>query len=305
MREIWHHFIEIFLGIWQYPIFAIDERRMFTLATLTWLLFLLVMVLMAGRYFRHWIVSRFLRRTNLQPSLQYSIAKITHYAFVAVGFLIALQIVGINLSSLAVVVGAIGIGVGFGLQTIVNNFVSGIILLLERPVNVGDRIEVAGVAGRVIRIGSRSTTVQTNDNISIIVPNADLISHSVTNWSLGDPSVRVRVPFSVAYGTDLEKLKRLMIEVAGEHPKALKDPQPNLYFDSFGDSALKFELAVWTSEMSFNPRRFRSDLNFAIEKKLRENHIEIPFHQLDLHLRSGELRLKQDSVQIARESKVS
>ena len=203
--------------------------------------------------------------------------------------------VGIDLGSLALVAGAIGVGLGFGLQNILSNFISGLILLAERPIAIGDRVEVDGVAGRVRQINLRSTTVVTSDNISIIVPNSAFITSKVVNWSHGDPKVRLRLPVGVAYGTDPDRLKRVLLAVADAHPKALKDPAPTVLFEAFGDSALNFELAVWTAEMLATPRRFRSELNFAVEKALRENDIEIPFPQRDLHLRSGTLRVSGQS----------
>jgi small-conductance mechanosensitive channel len=205
--------------------------------------------------------------------------------FVTLGFYVALIVNGVDLSSLAVVAGALGLGVGFGLQNIVANFISGLVLLAERPVAVGDRIEVAGVAGNVTRINLRSTTVVTNDNISIIVPNSDLTSRPVTNWSHGDAKVRVRLPVGVAYGSDVERVRSLLLEVASAHPQVLANPASTVYFDSFGESSLNFELAVWTEAMSRNPRRFRSDLNFAVEHSLREAGIEIPFPQRVVHMR--------------------
>ena len=170
----------------------------------------------------------------------------------------------------------------FGLQNIVNNFVSGLIILAERPITIGDRIEIGGVAGQVREIRLRSTTVVTNDNITIIVPNSDFISHTVTNWSYGDTRVRLRLPVGVAYGTDVRLLERLLLDVAREHPKVLREPAPSVFFHGFGESTLDFELAIWTQEMTFQPRRFKSELYFAIEQKLRENKIEIPFPQRDL-----------------------
>ena len=179
-----------------------------------------------------------------------------------------------------------GVGFGFGLQNIISNFISGLIILAERPIAIGDRVEIGGVAGQVREISLRSTTVITNDNMAIIVPNADFITQRVTNWSYEDPRVRFRIPFGVAYGTDLPKLRKLMLEVADEHPKALKDPKPELFFVGFGDSSLNFELGVWSGEATISPRRFRSELFFAIEKKLRESGIEIPYPQQDLHVRT-------------------
>src|SRR5436190_8300708 len=207
--------------------------------------------------------------------------------------------VGLNLTSLAVVAGAVGVGIGFGMQNIVHNFVSGLIILAERPIAIGDRIEVGGVAGQVKQIRLRSTTVLTNDNIAYIVPNSDFITHTVINWSHGDLKVRIRLKVSAAYGTDPVYLERLLLEVALAHPKVLRQPAPSVFFCGFGDSALEFELAVWTVEMISQPRQFKSELYFAIEKTLREHRIEIPFPQRDLHLRSGNFVLQTNSSQPA------
>jgi len=274
--------------ILHYQFLKVGEMS-FTVGSVLEILLWLAAVLAANWLLRRFVVQRLLKRTHFDPSLQYAIHKITGYIFVTLGFFIALQVNNVNLSSLAVVAGAVGVGVGFGLQNIINNFVSGLIILAERPISIGDRIEVGNVAGQVTRINLRSTTVVTNDNITIIVPNSDFISHAVTNWSHGDPRVRIRMALGVAYGTDTGKLRQLMLEVAKEHPSVLAEPSPELFFSGFGDSSLNFELAVWTAQMSSKPRRFRSELYYAIEKKLRENGVEIPFPQRDLHLRSGSL----------------
>src|SRR5262245_43622107 len=258
-----------------------------TLGSLLLLILLFGLVILVERVLRRQFITRLLRRTHLEPALQFTLGRIIGYCLLALGFYVSFQTVGINLSSLAVLAGAVGVGLGFGLQNIISNFVSGLIILAERPIAIGDRIEVGGVAGQVREISLRSTTVVTNDNIAIIVPNADFITHSVTNWSHGDPRVRFLIPFGVAYGTDLGKLKQLMLEVGEAHPHALKDPKPELFFSGFGDSSLHFELGVWTNDMVVAPRRFRSDLNFAIEAKLRENNIEIPFPQRELRFRAG------------------
>jgi len=271
-----------------YPLVKVGDGTV-TLAGIASLLLLVVGVFIVERLIRRQLVTRLLRRTRLDSSLQYAIARIAGYVFIALGLYIALQVVGINLTSLAFIAGAVGVGIGFGLQNVVNNFVSGIIILAERPIAIGDRIEVGGVAGRVTRMALRSTTVVTNDNISIIVPNADFITNPVTNWSHGDPRVQMRLPLGVAYGSDLDKLQRVLLEVAHDNPHVMKNPGPSVFFTSFGESSLDFELGVWTQDMVHSPRRFRSDLYFAIEKKLREHKIEIPFPQRDLHLRSGRL----------------
>jgi small-conductance mechanosensitive channel len=263
-----------------------------TVSGLIQLIILLGVVLVLELALRRYFVKRLLQRTRLDPPLQFAIAKIGGYTFIGLGFYVALQMVGLNLTSLAVVAGAVGVGIGFGLQNIVHNFVSGLIILAERPIAIGDRIEVAGVAGQVQQIRLRSTTVLTNDNIAYIVPNSDFITHTVINWSHGDLKVRIRLKVTVAYGTDPHFVERLLLEVARAHSKVLREPPPSVFFIGFGDSALEFELGVWTVEMTSQPRRFRSELYFAIEKKLRENRIEIPFPQRDLHLRSGNFVLQ-------------
>ena len=273
-------------SIMDYPLVRLGQSQ-FTAFDIIKLLVLLGGVLLAEYSLRRYFVTRVLKRTRLDPPLQFAVAKIGGYLFIALGFYISLQVVGINLTSLAVVAGAIGVAVGFGLQNVISNFVSGLIILAERPIALGDRIEIGGVAGQVRQIRLRSTTVVTNDNIAVIVPNSDLISHALTNWSYGDPRVRIRLAVGVAYGTDVEKLQRVLLEVAREHPQALREPAPSVFFHGFGESSLNFELAVWTREMTFQPRRFRSDLYFSMEKKLRENKIEIPFPQREVHLRTG------------------
>ena len=277
-----------------YPLLKLGESQL-TLNGVLKLLALLALLLVTERYLRRLLRRRILSLTHLEPDLQFAVSRFAGYCFLAVGFFVTLRVVGVDLSSLAVVAGALGIGLGFGLQNVVSNFVSGLIILAERPIGIGHRIEVSGVAGQVTRINWRSTTVVTNDNITIIVPNSDFISHAVTNWSYGDPKVRLRLPVGVAYGTEIEKLRGLLLEVAAENPAVLKGPAPSVRFLGFGDSALNFELAVWTITMAQSPTRFRSDLFIAIERKLRENHVVIPFPQRDLHVRSGRLLLEGKS----------
>lgn len=283
--------LDVVYKILDYPIFPLGERSL-TVTLMLKLLALFALVLLAELLLRRFFMKRVLTRTKFDTSLQYAIARISGYLFILLGFYIALTAVGLNLSSLAVVAGAVGIGIGFGLQNIIHNFVSGIIILAERPIALGDRIEVAGVAGTVTKIRLRSTEIITNDNISIIVPNSDFVTNPVTNWSHGDTRVEIRVPIGVAYGSDVEKLKTVLLEVAAENAHVLKSPEPTVFFEAFGDSALLFELGVWTSTMTHSPSRFRSELNFTIERKLRENKIEIPFPQRDLHIKSGSFVLQ-------------
>jgi small-conductance mechanosensitive channel len=270
-----------------YPLLRLGNDTI-TVLTVAKILCWITAIIVLNFLFQRMILRRLLKHTRLHLGLQFAIAKMFGYFVVILGIYVALVANGVNLSSLAVVAGALGLGIGFGLQNIVANFVSGIVLLAERPVAVGDRIEVDGVAGRVTKISLRATTIVTNDNISIIVPNSQLTSTPVTNWSHGGPLVRLRLPVGVAYGTDSEQLRKLLLGVAAQHHHVLKSPEPMVYFDSFGDNALNFELAVWTDTMTHSPRRFRSELNFLIEAALRENGIEIPFPQRVVHLRTLE-----------------
>ncbi|WP_221029875.1 mechanosensitive ion channel family protein [Actomonas aquatica] len=265
-----------------------------TLATILKFFILAGFVIIAEAMLRRVLLQRVLRRTHLDEGMSFAVARITGYAFIVLGIYLALTFVGIDLSSLAVLAGAIGVGLGFGLQNIVNNFISGIIILAERPIAIGDRVEVNGVAGQVTRISLRSTVVVTNDNISVIVPNSSFISETVVNWSHGDPKVRINIPVGIAYGSDVEKFRKVMMEVALAQPEVLREPAPNIFFIGFGDSSLDFEVGVWTAEMLRSPKKFRSELNYAIERALRANNIEIPFPQRDLHIRSGTLPITRE-----------
>jgi potassium efflux system protein len=227
-----------------------------------------------------------LPRRNMDTGTQVSIVRLVHYSFMLVGFLMALSALGFELKNVTIIGGALGIGIGFGMQAIVNNFVSGLILLFERPIKVGDVIQLSdGQRGRVTNLGLRATTVQTFSRSEIVVPNGDLIANQVTNWTLGDRGMRLELPIGVAYGSDVETVIRLLTQVANENPSVLGDPPPVALFLSFGESSLDFELRVWIAD--FNERRIiQSDLIRGIDRQFRIAGIEIPFPQRDLHIRS-------------------
>lgn len=214
-----------------------------------------------------------------------SIMKLLHYGVIIFGFLLAMSMLGFELKNLVVLAGALGIGIGFGLQNIVNNFVSGLILLFERPVKVGDMIMIESDWCTVRKIGMRATTVETFDQSEIIVPNADLISQKVTNWTLSSEQSRVVVKVGVAYGSEVEKIMKILVECATQHPKVLREPPPSPLFAEFGDSSLDFLLRVWVAKAS-DRLMTKSELLMAIEGKFRQEGVEIPFPQRDLHLRS-------------------
>jgi small-conductance mechanosensitive channel len=195
--------------------------------------------------------------------------------------------VGVDLSALTVVVGALGLGVSFGLQTITTNFVSGIIVLLERPIKVGDRIDVGSINGDVIKIALRATTVRTNDNIEIIIPNSEFINNKVINWSYSNKTIRFAVPIGTAYDSDPKQVRALLLEAARAHQGVLETPPPEVIFIGFGDSSLNFELRVWTEIYCTTPLTLKSDLYFEIFDKFKEANIEVPFPQRDIHIRSA------------------
>jgi small-conductance mechanosensitive channel len=297
LREILRDYLDPLFNLLNYRIFTLGEAHI-TPLNIIYLLLLTALLFWLSNKFKNVLIERILGRTHLDLGARIAIGTIVRYVLLLVGFLIIVQTVGINLTTLNVLAGAIGIGVGFGLQNIASNFISGLIILFERPVQVGDRVEVNGVNGRVTGIGARSTTVRTNDNITIIVPNSKFIEENVVNWSFEDNLVRFRIPVGVAYDSDLNLVRKLLLEVARENKDVLDEPKSAARLMKFGDSSIDMQLWVWTREKLQRKNVLISDLNFAIWKKFRANDIEIPFPQTDLHIRSGKLELKKDTIKL-------
>ena len=273
---------------WEAPLPAIK----LSLLQIFLLVALLIVVFWISSRTKRFLFNRLLADSGLDRSLQYAIAQILSNIVLVVGIFIVLENTGIHLAALTVFAGAVGVGVGFGLQNIASNFISGLVILAERPITIGDRVEVAGIVGRVQQIRARSTVILTGDNIAMIVPNSKFIDSPVTNWHYGDPRVRFRLPVGVAYGSDVKKVQEALIAAAREHSATLNDPEPTAFLEKFGDSTIDFELVVWTQEMSYKPRRFRSDLNYLIYKHLTAAGVEIPNPQRDLHIKSGVLKVE-------------
>ena len=232
--------------------------------------------------------SRFLHITGINQAAQEAIAVLAKYTLILLGGVVILQLWGIDLSSIALIASGLGIGIGFGLQGLVKDVVSGLVMVFERPVQVGDFVDFGPVKGTVTRIGSRSTEIRTLDQVAIIVPNSRFLENEIVNWSHGNPVSRIRLPVGVAYHSDPEQVKAALLAACQTHPEVLASPAPQVFFLGFGDNALSFELLVWIAE----PHRqliIKSDLYFAIEAAFRQHHIEVPFPQQDLHLRSGSL----------------
>jgi small-conductance mechanosensitive channel len=249
-----------------------------------------VVFLLLLRFFsqqvRTFMRKEILVHTSMDLGQQFAVARITGYVIFVVGMMVGLESIGVDLSSLVVLGGALGVGVGFGLQNIVSNFVAGLILLVERPIKLGDRVEVGGTNGDIVRIAGRSTWVRTNDNVVIIIPNSEFIANRVTNWTANDRQVRFAVPLGVSYGANPEEVREVLMKVALAHPDVLQNPPPEIRFVEFGDSSLNFELRVWTIRQVQSPQKLVSDLYFMVFKAFGERGIEIPFPQRDLHLKT-------------------
>lgn len=236
------------------------------------------------------LIQRMLRaqifsRMRVDEGMQYTLTRITHYLIMIIGAVVAFQFIGIDLTGLAIILGFLSVGIGFGLQNITSNFVAGLILLLERPIKVGDRVMVGNQEGDVVEINIRSTTILTLNNVALIVPNSEFVSAKLENWSYGDQRVRIDVDVGVSYGSQLERVIYSLREVAAEHPDVLKNPAPDVLHTGFSDSAWNMRLRVWLAHPQTH-REVRSDLNCAIVQKFHQNGVEIPYPQRDLHVRS-------------------
>jgi small-conductance mechanosensitive channel len=261
-----------------------------TLFALFRVIFFLTLLVFLTTKLKGVFVKQILSRYSDDVGVSESIGTIIQYVAVLVGGLIIVQST-INLGSLNVLAGALGVGIGFGLQNIANNFISGLIILFERPIKVGDRIEVGNISGDVVKVAARATTVNTNDNISIIIPNSEFISQKVINWSHNDRSIRFHVPVGVSYKEDPAKIKSILMDVAEKHPDVLQKPAPEVLFIEYGDSSINFDLMVWTSTYITRPIILKSQLYYLIFEKFKEHGVEIPFPQRDIHIKSG---FKQD-----------
>lgn len=229
------------------------------------------------------VFERIVKGTKLDEGFAFAVQRIVHYVIVVVGVYLATQIIGIDLGSFAVLFGFLGVGIGLGLQNVTSNFVAGLLLLFERPISVGDFVEIDGQVGRVLSINMRATFIQTLDRVTVIVPNAKFTDGHVVNWSIIDKKMRVHCQVGVAYGSDLAKVKSVLLNVAANHSEVLKSPEPDVFFEEFGDSSLNFDLTVWINDAS-RQRVVRSQINFAIDAAFRQAGITIPFPQRDLHL---------------------
>ncbi len=279
-------FFDLLNDLLNVKLFSIGDSSL-TIGLLITLMISIAVLLFLSEWIKKLLVQRVLKRYQIERGTRQSVGTIVKYAIVIIGIVSILQTNGVDLSTFGILAGALGVGIGFGLQNITNNFISGLIILFEQPIKVGDRIEVGNIAGDVTKISARSTTVVTNDNISVIVPNSKFIDDQVINWSHNEYKIRFNFPVGVSYKENPEKVKEILIAVAKDNPYVLDTPPPDVLFDKFDDSSLNFYLRIWTAEYVSKPQALKSQLYFEIFKRFGEAGIEIPFPQRDIHIKSG------------------
>jgi small-conductance mechanosensitive channel len=274
----------------EHPLLHVGTAKISMISFLTAIVILAIFVLVA-RLIAVFLRSRFLPGMGLDRTVSESLATLVRYGVVVVGLLAAVESLGFDLTTLKIGLGALGLGIGFGLQNVVNNIVSGFIILFERTVKKDDMIVVGGTDGRVISIGLRSSVVRTRSGHEIIVPNSDLVSHPVTNFSFHDRLVRVDIQVGVSYSADPHLVRDLLLQAARGEEKVLPQPQPEVLFMQYGESSINFELWVWIDDPWQIPQ-VRSALYFSIWYKLKTAGIEVPFPQRDLHVRDEEIKVR-------------
>ncbi len=277
-------FADRFLSVWKFELFVIDGNpvsvNLFAMALLTFFIGLAVLGQIV-RLFK----KRVLPKTTLKPNEAATAAKLLYYFGMLLVFLLSLHIIHIPLTAFAFFGGALAIGVGFGAQNLINNFISGFILMAERPIRVGDVIEIEGTFATVEDIGPRSTRIRTGDNIHVLVPNSSFLEKNIVNWTLSDKMVRAHVAVGVTYGSPVRKVEALLLQAVSENEKVRKDPKPFVLFKDFGDNALLFTLYFWVSMDTLTERLIiESNIRFRIDDLFREAGVVIAFPQRDVHL---------------------
>lgn len=269
----------------QWPLFTIGKVPLTPLFLIKCTVFLILLSLFS-RLFRRFLSKRVLTHTSMDPGHQYAFVRASGYIIFSLGLIIGLDTTGLDLRSLLVLGGALGVGIGFGLQNIVANFVAGVVILWEGPVKVGDLIDVGSTRGEVIRIGARGTWVRTYDNEVIIVPNSEFINGRVANWTANDRTVRMSIPLGVSYDSDLEMVRDVLLDIARRNREVLADPAPAVLVTGFGDNSVNISLRISTTIMTDRTGLLKSDMFMEIFRVFREKKIEMPYPQQDVRVRS-------------------
>ncbi len=253
------------------------EGTKITLLSIILFLLIIAIAYLSSVLLTYFVKKELYKNTHIDKVLVKTVLRFIKYFILITGIFVSLQVLGINLSSLAFLAGVIGLGIGFGMQNIISNFMSGIIILFEKPIKEGEYVEVAGYDGIVTDIRARSTTITTRDNISIIVPNSNFITSNVINWSHNDPKVRLHIPLGIEEtASKLDRTKELLLEIADNNPEVLKNPKPGVWFVGFGSSSFDLELIVWI-ESPIRRHYIITELNFEIAKKFSENNIDLTY----------------------------
>lgn len=281
----WEEIFSYLQQILNFQLFQVSNAPV-TVASILIFLLLITIFIVVGIWVRRNLNRRILKRFKVDEGTSYTLSRISQYLIITIGVLISFNFVGINLSSLTVIFGLLSVGIGFGLQNITSNFISGLIILFERPIGVGDRVVVSDIEGDVTEINIRSTMVRTVNNIYIIVPNSEFVSKDVINYSHGDPSYRLDVDVGVSYGSDLDVVLKALKEVAEENKSVMEDPEPEVHLIEFGESSWNMQLRAWIPDVKHYPR-VRNELNQSIIRTFRKYDVQIPFPQRDLHMRSS------------------
>jgi small-conductance mechanosensitive channel len=259
----------------------------FSLLSLIELMIALVLFVVAAGWLLRLIESRARRAPYLSPSMRVGMVKVSKFALYALAFMLALKSVGIDLTTFAVLSGAIGVGIGFGLQKIFSNFISGFILLFDRSIRPGDVISIGNRFGWVQALQARYVVVRDRDGVETLIPNENLITSEVTNWSYTDRNVRQKLPLQISYNDDPEFVMNMIVEIASMNPRVLLDPPPVARLTSFGDNGIELELRIWISDPEAGIVNIRSDIFLEIWKSFKEHGITIPFPQRDVHIING------------------
>jgi small-conductance mechanosensitive channel len=278
-------------GLFDHRLFSIGDTPV-TVASLIVALLLAIGSFLLGRLSRKLVSQRLLARTHLSIGIRYMLGRFVGYLVFFLGLAISLQTLGVHATTLAAFGAALGVGIGFGLQDVVKNFVAGLILLVERPFQVGDRIEIEKTGAEVVEIRARATVLRTNDDVHLIVPNAKFITETVVNRTYGRPIYRLHVPVQVASDSDPGVVREALIEAARACEGVLTDPAPTVRLRALGDSTLRFELLAWTARMVHRPGALISELNFRVLETLRRRGIALPSSQIEVRLRDGERSLE-------------
>lgn len=276
------------------PLISLKEGSSINLWQLLLALLFVIIAWLVSRFVAKFIGRKILKMMNISDDNVIIIQRLVFFVMLGIIVITVLSFLNVPLTAFAFISGAIAIGVGFGAKNVMDNFISGWILMSERPVRINDVVEMDSQLGRVIQVGNRSTMIRRIDGAHMVIPNSTLLQSNLINWTLVDPNIRNSIKVGVAYGSDVEKVRDILFDILSNNENVLKDPEPSVIFEDFGDSALLFEIWYWAQINTIRELRgIRSDLRFEIDKKFRENDIVIAFPQRDVHLHFADDVAKQ------------